>query len=308
MLRRGFSLRFFIFFFVLIGCLTIFPFQEANANSRLRSIYQNGQEAYRSRDIKEAIKQFKRAIRIDPEFAPAYNALGLCHRAIGTDVADVIWLYQTAIELDPQYTKAYENLSRLTYNMGEFDQAEKFSLRAIKLNPLSSRTQTLLGWIYLLGKGLPTEASHYFEIIAKKRPSADVHYGLGLSYYFSGKNSYIFDQILALREFGQDTWANKLETMIREGTYLSPGSTGVLIDPEMVKFVLSEDMNASFIPQLWTGRPLSRNRVPVNNDLLVRLRGKLSDVVKIRSDGRYFGSDSPIARIRAKREKAKEQK
>lgn len=66
-----------------------------------------------SSDAEGAMVYFKRAIRIDPNFADPYANLADCLRAAG-DWAEAIALYSKAIEKNPQHMRAYYQRA-LTY-------------------------------------------------------------------------------------------------------------------------------------------------------------------------------------------------
>lgn len=86
--------------------LTIDP-KEKNAIYNLGAI-----EFERNKKPAEAIKYFSDAIVIDPAYAEAYFARGVCYEEL-KDKKNAIADYQMALQLKPDYTFAIENLNRL---------------------------------------------------------------------------------------------------------------------------------------------------------------------------------------------------
>lgn len=73
--------------FLLVVLLFLFPsdqFQaqtgtpkvEPAANPEVRSLYEDGIERFEMGQVSEAVERFQKAIKLDPEYVPAYSALG----------------------------------------------------------------------------------------------------------------------------------------------------------------------------------------------------------------------------------------
>ena len=60
----------------------------------------------------QAIKDYSKAIEINPEFMYAYNNRGLAYESIGR-ISQAIADYKKALELNPNYETARNNLNRL---------------------------------------------------------------------------------------------------------------------------------------------------------------------------------------------------
>lgn len=69
----------------------------------------------------EAEAEFKAALAIDNEYAPAYTNLGSINKEKG-DVLRAIELYERAIQADPTYSNAYHNLGVLYNGEGRYDK------------------------------------------------------------------------------------------------------------------------------------------------------------------------------------------
>ena len=69
----------------------------------------------------EAEAEFKAAVAIDKEFAPAYTNLGSINKEKG-DVYKAIELYERAMQADPTYANAYHNLGVLYNGEKRYDK------------------------------------------------------------------------------------------------------------------------------------------------------------------------------------------
>ena len=58
-----------------------------------------------------AIRHLRKALRIDPDFAEAFNNLGTIY-ATGGDFSRAAKCYQRALEKNPEYDEARKNLQR----------------------------------------------------------------------------------------------------------------------------------------------------------------------------------------------------
>jgi tetratricopeptide (TPR) repeat protein len=72
--------------------------------------YYNRGESYRNKgDHDRAIADYTEAIRLDPQFAIAYNNRGVSYNGGKKDYDRAIADYTEAIRLNPQYALAYNN-------------------------------------------------------------------------------------------------------------------------------------------------------------------------------------------------------
>jgi len=96
-------------------------------------IYRNhGWRYQKSGDIKRAMAFYKKAIRVDPNFAAAYNDLAVIYERKGElDLAEKYYL--KAVNIDPYYLSAYSNLALLYEQKERFDKAAYFWKRRLEL-------------------------------------------------------------------------------------------------------------------------------------------------------------------------------
>lgn len=126
--------------------------------------------------IKNSIKEFNTALKLNPKYYPAYNALGVIALNTGNlDKANEF--FNKALEIDPTYATAIDNLGSIDYLNGNYDDARKKFLKAITINPNSSTAFFHLAQVYdkksLYSKGLDA-LDHSLRL----KPNSSVAYNL----------------------------------------------------------------------------------------------------------------------------------
>ena len=64
------------------------------------------------------MENFRRAIKIDPNYKEAYNGLGSALKKTG-DLKGAVENYSKAIKIDPNYSKAYNNMGTALEKAGD---------------------------------------------------------------------------------------------------------------------------------------------------------------------------------------------
>ena len=126
--------------------------------------------------IKNSIKEFNTALKLNPKYYPAYNALGVIALNTGNlDKANEF--FNKALEIEPTYATAIDNLGSIDYLNGNYDDARKKFLKAITINPNSSTAFFHLAQVYdkksLYSKGLDA-LDHSLRL----KPNSSVAYNL----------------------------------------------------------------------------------------------------------------------------------
>jgi tetratricopeptide (TPR) repeat protein len=68
-----------------------------------------GNHYFKNNEIKKAIKEFKRAMKINPSFALAYNNLGEVYAFLEM-YKEAIHEYERALEINPELSEAHFNM------------------------------------------------------------------------------------------------------------------------------------------------------------------------------------------------------
>ena len=94
--------------------------------------------------IDEAIEAYKKAISIKPDYADAYNNMGVVLKQKG-EYDEAIKLHKKAISLRPDYAEAYNNLGNNFKDLQKFDEALEAYEKAIYINPNYAQAYNNLG-------------------------------------------------------------------------------------------------------------------------------------------------------------------
>jgi tetratricopeptide (TPR) repeat protein len=96
------------------------PFVEAGelaVSSRVKKALYDGFVFANENSYKKAAAEFRRAIKLQPDCAPAYYNLGACH-AHSSNIADAVVAYRKTIEVAPNFPDAYYDLGRALGELG----------------------------------------------------------------------------------------------------------------------------------------------------------------------------------------------
>ena len=239
----------------------------------LRDYYEKGEIEYQRGNYQKAIQEYEKAVDLDPNFAPVYNALGLAHQAMQDKLSDVVWFFKVAVDIDPQFADAYHNMCRAYYQAGKHNEAEQACRKAMAINPDILSAKLSLAWIYLVGKQQPADAVLYFNQVLEKIQSPMIYFGLGLAYAQSGDRARVLEVITVLRNQGENNLAAQLERSIM--TPMQPQ-----MPENFSQFALPAPQNTS---RLIEAAPKPQPKVPEDSapqaaTMKIRLRGTLNTV------------------------------
>jgi tetratricopeptide (TPR) repeat protein len=95
---------------------------------------------YKKGLYREAIVEYQKALALEPNFAPAYNRLGMSY-AILNDYGQAEESFQKVIKLSPKIDQGYLNLGLLYELKGETARALPLLEKAFSLNPENPKTR-----------------------------------------------------------------------------------------------------------------------------------------------------------------------
>jgi type IV pilus assembly protein PilF len=102
--------------------------QRARAHTELGAAY------FQQKKYDIALEEFRIAIENDPQYAMAYNGLGMVHDALGENAkADAAFLH--SLQIQPNSSESHNNYGNYLCNHGRYDESIKHFLEAVK-NPL----------------------------------------------------------------------------------------------------------------------------------------------------------------------------
>ena len=92
-------------------------------------------------DYAKAIEHLKKAVTINPDFAPAYNQLGYAYRFVNR-FAEAEKTFKRYTELLPDDPNPYDSYAELLLKMGRFDEAITQYRKALTINPFFANSFT----------------------------------------------------------------------------------------------------------------------------------------------------------------------
>ena len=140
---------------------TVTPFDAVSLNISADKLYQYG-------DMDGAIKEFERALAVDPKNVNVHNSLGVCHGVRGkSDLA--IHAFETAIALNPEDVMATYNLGLAHLKQGHREKALDLFLEAHRLDGEHPDIACQIGLCYR-EMGRMEAALGYLEKAAQNTP------------------------------------------------------------------------------------------------------------------------------------------
>lgn len=125
--------------------------------------------------LQKALQRLNRALAIDPDFAGAYNNLGVIYSLIGDSVNERKAL-ERAVQLDDHCALAYLNLGRLQVASANYPGADLALRKASSLNPADPVSLILLSYSQLLQKHFDDAIATSQRAHALGKPHAFAHH------------------------------------------------------------------------------------------------------------------------------------
>lgn len=116
---------------------------QMNVSSKARKEVEKANGAMAQQDWKKALERLNKAIAIDPQYAAAYNNLGVLYARMNDDAHEQAAL-EKAISLDDHFAAAYVNLAKLCLRERNFPKAKTLLEKAVSADPNNGDTLMLL--------------------------------------------------------------------------------------------------------------------------------------------------------------------
>jgi len=120
-----------------------------------------GNTLMNKRNFEEAEKEFREAIKINPNYADAHNNLGILLQNLNR-YEEAEKEYRESIRINPNYAEAHNNLGNLLQNLNRYEEAEKEYREAIRINPNYILAYQNLSELYFVIKNYQ-KSSEYAE-------------------------------------------------------------------------------------------------------------------------------------------------
>lgn len=142
---------------------------ELSIPDKARNELNKGFEALHKNEDDKAAAHFEKATQLYPQYAAAYDALGVAQIRLRNEAA-ARRAFETAVTLNPKAASPNLNLARMAYQGGNYTEADRLMTKAVNLEPtridvlmLASQTKLMLNQFdeaFALATKVNTSAEH----------------------------------------------------------------------------------------------------------------------------------------------------
>ena len=137
-----------------------------------------GNALYDKGDLEESIESYKQALKINPDYADAYNNMGNALKDKG-DLEASVESFKQALKINPDFAQAYYNMGNALNDKGDLEATIERFKQALKINPDYADAYNNMG-IALNDKGDVESAIESYKQALKINPDyADAYYNMG---------------------------------------------------------------------------------------------------------------------------------
>jgi uncharacterized caspase-like protein/Flp pilus assembly protein TadD len=207
------------------------------SESRAAGLVDEADKMAEDRKWPEAIDAYKLAIRLDPNYAPAYGGLGDAYFN-GGNWEQALLAYKEQVRIAPNDAQAQYDLGYFYNAAGRHGEAFAPLVKATSLDPTFAEAFYGIGYAYLRGADFEKSISFLKSAIRLKPDYGDAYYGLGQAYAKMGKPDLANEQLKKLNTVDPKL-ARKLEKEIQNPTadasstqskQTTPASTARVVD------------------------------------------------------------------------------
>src|SRR6266404_2994289 len=167
------------------------------SESRAAGLVDEADKMAADRKWPEAIDAYKLAIRLDPNYAPAYGGLGDAYLNSGNSEQALV-AYKEQVRLAPNDAQAQYDLGYFYNFMGRHGEAFASLVKATSIDPTFAEAFYGIGYAYLRGADFEKSISFLKSAIRLKPDYAEAYYGLGQAYAKLGKPDLANEQLKKL--------------------------------------------------------------------------------------------------------------
>src|SRR4029077_17376812 len=165
--------------------------------SKAAGLVDEGDKLADDKKYADAIDTYKIAIRLDPNYAPAFGGLGDAYLNSGnSQQAEVA--YKEQVRLAPNDAEAQYDLGYFFNAMGRHGEAFSPLVKATSLDPPFAEAFYGIGYAYSRGTEFEKLIGFYRSALKNKPDYGDAYYGLGEAYVRLGKADLANEQVKKL--------------------------------------------------------------------------------------------------------------
>ena len=145
--------------------------ETVGVSAKAKDLLNKGQRLEQAGKGEEAIKAYREAIRLEPNYTEAYTQMGLAYANLN-EFAEAVKAFQEVVRLQPQSGQAHGNLGAAYMKMGRFSEARDAFREGVRRHPEDAEAHYNLG--LALGR-----LKRDREALAEVRPGRQVAAGHG---------------------------------------------------------------------------------------------------------------------------------
>lgn len=170
---------------------------------KAREYYSQGQKYSEKEQYDLAVVQYNKAVKSDPNFAFAWDNMGLCYRKLNR-YEEAIKCYKKSLEIEPKGTMPLQNMAVAYDFLKDYKSASETYLKIIKNNPEDAEGYYGAGTAFFSNQDFEKGLDYMFQayLIYKKTNSPYIHDSetlIGNYYKFLKDNNQIdlFNKVAA---------------------------------------------------------------------------------------------------------------
>src|SRR5437588_4339463 len=184
----------------------------AKSVSKAAGLVDEADKLAEDKKYSDAIETYKIAIRLDPNYAPAFGGLGDAYFNSGNS-EQALAAYREQVRLAPNDADAQYDLGFFYNAMGRHGEAFAPLVKATSLDPNFAEAFYGIGYAYSRGADFEKSMPFFRSAIKIKPDYGDAYYGLGEAYARLGKADLANEQLKKLNTLDAKL-ARKLEKEI----------------------------------------------------------------------------------------------
>jgi serine/threonine protein kinase/tetratricopeptide (TPR) repeat protein len=141
----------------------------------------------------------QKALHIDDRLGEAHTSRAMVAFEYGWNWKEAEKEFKRALELNPTYATAHQWYSEFLASQGRLDEAMKEILRAQELDPLSLIISAEIGYVYYCYRNYDQSIEQCRKILEMEPDFLPAHYLLFSAYLMKKMNNNFFKEILAVR-------------------------------------------------------------------------------------------------------------
>ncbi|MDA8403675.1 MAG: tetratricopeptide repeat protein [Desulfobacteraceae bacterium] len=130
-------------------------------------------------DSQQAMRHFKKALEINPQYSPAVETIGQEYIKL-KDYAHALGHFQKALLFDPLNIVLFNKIGTIYTLMGQYDQAVRYYKEAIAINPKDPEGYNNMGVIYYYTQHMDMAGQYFKKAMERRADYPDPHYNMGL--------------------------------------------------------------------------------------------------------------------------------